>query len=144
MGTFVYNDGGRAEAGFKGKADDCACRAVAIATGLSYQQVYEAINELGKTERIGKRKKGKSSARTGVYPRTFRKYMESLGWVWVPTMQIGSGCQVHLKADELPMGRIICNVSRHYVAVVDGIIHDTHDPSRGGTRCVYGYFMEPA
>lgn len=25
-------------------------------------------------------------------------------------------------------------------AVVDGVIFDTHDPSRDGTRCVYGYF----
>lgn len=142
MTVFIHNDGGRAEAGFKGSTGDCACRAIAIATGLPYQQVYDDLNALGKNERTGKRKTGKSSARTGVYKQTFRKYMESLGWVWVPTMFIGSGCQMHLKDDELPMGRIICNVSKHYVAVIDGIIHDTHDPSRGGTRCVYGYFME--
>jgi len=24
--------------------------------------------------------------------------------------------------------------------VLDGVIHDTHDPSRGGRRCVYGYW----
>jgi hypothetical protein len=56
-------------------------------------------------------------------------------------MRIGSGCTVHLRADELPPGRLIVNVSRHTVAVIDGVIHDTYDPSRDGTRCVYGYFQ---
>jgi hypothetical protein len=58
----------------------------------------------------------------------------------VPTMQIGSGCRVHLRADELPAGRIICQVSRHLCAVIDGVVYDTHDPTRDGTRCVYGYW----
>jgi hypothetical protein len=57
-------------------------------------------------------------------------------------MKIGSGCRVHLRERELPSGRLIVSVSRHMVAVIDGVIHDTHDPSRGGTRCVYGYWRE--
>lgn len=57
-----------------------------------------------------------------------------------PTMAIGSGCKVHLRADELPTGRLVVSVSKHLVAVVDGVVHDTHDPRRGGTRCVYGYW----
>jgi hypothetical protein len=40
---FVYNDGGRAAAGYKGNAGDCACRAIAIATGKPYQEVYNAL-----------------------------------------------------------------------------------------------------
>lgn len=31
--TFVYDDGGRSAAGFKGKTGDCVTRAIAIATG---------------------------------------------------------------------------------------------------------------
>ena len=57
-------------------------------------------------------------------------------------MFIGSGCKVHLRNDELPAGRLIVCLSRHYTAVIDGVIHDTHDPSRGGTRCVYGYWRK--
>ena len=26
--------------------------------------------------------------------------------------------------------------------VIDGVIQDTHNPSRGGTRCVYGYYIK--
>lgn len=95
-----------------------------------------------KRERRSSRKRGTSSARNGVHGATMRRYMESIGWRFVPTMTIGSGCKVHLRADELPSGRIVCNVSKHYVAVIDGVIHDTHDPSRDGTRCVYGYYTQ--
>ena len=57
-------------------------------------------------------------------------------------MQIGQGCKVHLKADELPGGRIVATVSKHYTAIIDGEIHDTYDCSRDGERCVYGYFTK--
>lgn len=142
---FQENDGGRAAAGYKGHAGDCVTRAIAIATGKPYQEVYDALNEVGKTERSSKRRRGrKSSARTGVFKPTYRKYLESLGWRFTATMGIGTGCKVHLRADELPPGRLIVVVSRHLCAVIDGVIHDTHDPSREGTRCVYGYFQRIA
>lgn len=139
---FEYDDGGRQAAGFKGDTGDCVTRAIAIATGKPYREVYDAINKLAKTERIGKRKRGKSSARTGVYRNTYQRYLESLGWKWTPTMHIGSGCTVHLRDGELPFGRVIVVVSRHTVAIIDGVIHDTYDPSRDGTRCVYGYYQQ--
>lgn len=139
---WVYDDGGRAAAGFKGTTGDCVCRAIAIATQRPYKEVYDLINEFGKAERSSKRRSGKSSARTGVYKSTVRKIMEHLGWKWTPTMQIGTGCRVHLKADELPGGRIIVALSGHEAAVIDGVLHDTYDSSRGETRCVYGYYSE--
>ena len=49
---------------------------------------------------------------------------------------------MHLRADELPPGRLVVSVTHHLTAVIDGVIHDTHDPSRGGTRCVYGVWTE--
>lgn len=139
---FKFNDGGRAAAGFKGRAGDCVTRSIAIATGMSYTEIYDALNDLAKSERIGKRKKKISSARTGVYRQTSAKYILSLGWKWVPTMTIGSGCGVHLRAHELPKGALIVKVSKHLTAVIDGVIHDTHDCSRGGNRCVYGYYIK--
>ena len=138
--TFVYNDGGREEAGFKGKTGDCACRAAAIAMGRPYAEVYAELQEFAKTEKSSKRKKSKSNARTGYYKDTFNKYLETHNWKWYPTMVFGEGCTTHLKAEELPSGNIIARVTRHYVAVIDGVIHDTHDASRNGTRCVYGYW----
>lgn len=139
---WIYDDGGRQAAGYKSPAGDCAARAIAIATGLPYQQVYDDINRWATTERRGRRKRGISNARTGVYKATIRRYMESLGWRWVPTMAIGSGCKVHLRDGELPKGRLVVTVSKHYVAVIDGVIHDTFDPQRERGRCVYGYYVK--
>lgn len=139
---WIYSDGGRAAAGYKGTSGDCVTRAIAIATEQPYQTVYDGLNAVAKRERIGKRKKGRSNARSGVYGATIRRYMASIGWDWVPTMHIGSGCTVHARADELPGGRLVLSLSRHVCAMVDGVIHDNHDPSRGGTRCVYGYWKK--
>ena len=146
---FVYDDGGRADH-FIGKADDCVTRAIAIALDLPYDFVYAGLREqalgdrayMARLERrYGDRARAHASPRTGVSRRVYETWLRrEVGWVWVPTMQIGSGCRVHLRADELPSGRIIARLSKHLCAVIDGVVHDTHDPSRDGTRCVYGYF----
>ncbi len=142
--TWIYDDGGRAAAGYKGSAGDCVTRAIAIGTGLPYQAIYDILNVEAKTNPIHTRGSTKhvrnSSARTGVFRKHYERILKELGWIWTPTMAIGSGCQVHLLRDELPSGRLICKVSMHLVAVIDGVIHDTHDCSRDGTRCVYGFY----
>ena len=141
MSPWTYDDGGRKAAGFVGSTGDCVCRAIAIATQRPYREIYDLINEFAASERRSKRRRGRSSARTGVFGSTQRRVIDRLGFRWVPTMQIGQGCKVHLRADELPRGRLIVAVSRHTTAVIDGVIHDIYDPSRGGTRCVYGYWI---
>jgi len=146
---WIENDGGRKAAGFKGDAGDCLCRAAAIVTGRSYREVYDLINELAERERYARGRLGmmaatgrKSSARTGVYKATGRDVLESLGLRWTPTMTIGAGCRVHLAPGELPAGRLVVQVSKHWTAVIDGVVYDTHDPSRDGSRCVYGYWSK--
>lgn len=169
---FQYNDGGRSLAGYKGSTGDCVCRAITIATGQPYQQVYEALNRTAAGMRQTKRVRG-SSARTGVNRNVYDRYLKALGWEFVSTMQIGSGCQVHLDAAELPAGALICRVSKHLCAVLDGVVQDTHNPNRepwyevtpdphkqlalklgqwrnengvitphDGRRCVYGYYRK--
>lgn len=141
---FVHDDGGRALAGFKGRAaGDCVCRAIAIATQKPYREVYDALNLLAKKERPRPGRCRRSSSRTGVHRVTYEVYLRSLGWVWVPTMRVGQGCKVHLKKEELPGGRLVVRLSKHLAAVVDGVLHDLSDESRGGTRCVYGFFHRP-
>jgi len=141
---FKFNDGGREAAGYKGRTGDCAVRAIAIATGMPYQEVYDLVLQFGAKERTGKRKKSKSHPRTGVYSSTMKKIMDHLNWKWTPTMHIGSGCTVHMRAEELPTGTIILSVSRHYCAVIDGVVHDTFQEDRDGKRCVYGYWSAPS
>ena len=138
---FQYNDGGRSNY-FNGTTGDCVCRAISIATEMDYKEVYDMINQYAKKERTGRRKKGKSNARTGVYTSTAKKILADLGWTWHPTMGIGTGCQVHVREDELPKGRLILNLSRHFSCMIDGVLNDTYDCSRNGTRCVYGYWSK--
>ena len=141
--NFQYNDGGRSEAGIKGKGNDCVVRAFAIATGKPYEEIAALAQSHCKEEKPSKRRRKKSSARTGVHTVTTRKVAEVLGFEWTPTMGIGTGCRVHLRQGEIPDGRIIAKVTRHLCAVIDGTINATHDPSRGGARCVYGYYHLP-
>ena len=148
MIEFQYNDGGREAAGYKGSAGDCAVRATAIATGLGYKTVYDGLFKAGKQysennrDRVAKDiSRNGASPRNGVWREVLNAYLASLGWVWVPVMKVGSGCQMRLRSDEVPNDQqIIVRLSRHYAAVCWGTLHDTYDSSRDGTRCVYGYW----
>lgn len=127
---WVYNDGGRSKYFKASNVGDCAVRAIAIATGKEYIEVYGALKKLNK---------GKS-CRNGTPKNVDKKYLQLLGWKWHATMGIGTGCTVHLNEKELPKGVLVVSVSGHLVCMKDGIIHDTYDCSRNGTRCVYGYW----
>ncbi len=143
MKTFKYNDGGRFKAGYRGDAGDCVTRAIVIASGHDYGEVYKRLaKETGGQRKSSRRSKRSRSARNGINTtrKWFKAYMAELGFTWTPTMKIGSGCTVHLRENELPMGRLVVVVSKHYTSVIDGVIHDTHNPSRDGERCVYGYW----
>lgn len=136
MIPFTYDDGGRSDAGFRGKAGDCVARSVAIASGRPYREVYDRLAEGMATQRRTKHSTaatGVRSARNGVNTRRkwFRDYMAELGFRWNTTMRIGSGCTVHLSAGELPTtGRHVVMVSKHATALVDGVLRDTSDPQR--------------
>lgn len=158
----VITDGGRAAAGYSGKAGDCVARSIAIVAGLPYSVVYDRLAIGTGTQRKSKRStpRGFTAAKgINVRRKWFKDYMTELGFVWTPTMGIGTGCKVHLADGELPMGRLVVAVSKHYTAVIDGVIHDTHDPQREaswlceyvdgkmkstkiGGRCCYGYWSK--
>jgi hypothetical protein len=104
---FLFHDGGRAEAGYKGLTGDCVVRSIAIATRKPYQEVYDALNTLAAEERISKRHRRRSNSRTGVGRSTYERYLKGIGWAWTPCMHIGQGCKVHLLKSELSSGRLI-------------------------------------
>jgi hypothetical protein len=146
---FQFNDGGREAAGFKGGAGDCVVRSIAIAANLPYMRVYEDLRSANESyahlrnDRLAKRLNAKgSSPRNGNHRNVFHDYILAQGFEWVPTMKVGAGCQAHLRPDELPNKTLIVKVSKHLTAIIDGVIQDTHDPARGGNRCVYGYYVK--
>ena len=149
----VYDDGGREAAGSKARAD-CVVRTIALVMERPYAEIYDIISQLNHNwiqtsrsrwmrmmrKRDPKKLLKMAAAKTGGYKEGYHKWILSQGYEWVPLMQIGSGCQVHLATGELPMGRLIVQVSRHLTAVIDGVVYDTSDCTRGGTRCVYGIY----
>ena len=130
---FVYATGGR-EKYFKGKraVGDCVIRAIANATGLDYKKVYTDLKRLNDNK----------SCRNGTPKSVAKKYLEQLGWRWVSCMEIGTGCQVHLCESELPYGVLVVRLSKHLTCVKNGVLYDTYDCTREGSRCVYGYWIK--
>jgi hypothetical protein len=151
----IISDGGRSQAGFEGYTGDCVIRSIAIATGLDYGETYKELAELSKAyhekkakfarktnRKVSHTKRIKKTARNGIHKDIYLPFLKKHGFEWVPTMLIGEGCKVHSQASELPTGRLILRLSRHLVAMIDGVIYDTYDSTRGGSRCVYGYFKK--
>jgi hypothetical protein len=148
MIKFVKNDGGRSKY-FKGDARDCVVRAIAIASGKDYKEVYQELRERNKqyanNSRSLKAKKLRikgSTPRNGNYKEVYGKYIEDLGFKWVTCMKIGQGVRTHVAEEELPKGTLILRLSRHIACVKDGVLYDTFDCSEAGNRAVYGYWIK--
>jgi hypothetical protein len=110
---WVYDDGGRWDAGYRPRhVGDCVVRAIAIATEKPYDEVHKALGK----------------------PRLYHPYLTSLGWGHIPI----AGRKIRLSPESLPPGRLVVEISRHLVAVIDGVIHDTYLPSN--RHCLRGYF----
>lgn len=140
---WLYNDGGRSKY-FKGATNDCVCRAISIATGKDYKEVYDLINKCAKEYRK-KKPDDNSHARYGVSKELTYKILTDLGYKWVPKMYFGKGCTTHLRDGELPKkGTLIVSVSKHLTCIKDNIIYDIFDPRRdeGNGRCCYGYYIK--
>lgn len=152
---WAHHDGGRSAADGHGgttSTGDCVVRAIAIALQRPYKTVYDELTALqhdwAHTSRSKAAKllrdKNMWHARHGVFPRIIHKYLVDIHkWTWTPTMQIGTGTTTHLAVGEIPDGTLVVNLSRHVAAVIDGTVYDTDDPTRDGTRCVYGYWKKP-
>ena len=112
-----YNDGGRRAAGFKTvQAGDCVNRALAILTGEDYMAIRRILDDLCGKERGLDR----SSPETGIYPKTYKKFLKSLG---VSKMKSAAAWS------DLPQeGRVLVVLEGHVAAYIDGVIHDTYDP----------------
>ncbi len=126
MLDFNYNNGGSK---YKERGD-CVLRAISIATKKNYEEVLNDFKQLMDKPPY-----------QGVPNKIWKPYLKNLGWKWIPTMFIGSGCKVHMTKEELPKGTLIISLSGHLTCVIDYIVNDTYDPSREGTRCVYGYHI---
>ncbi len=139
---FIYSDGGRSKYFKDIKVGDCVVRAIANATGKDYKEIYDLVNSYASRERKI-RGEARSSARDGVKNDTIKRILKDMGWRWIPTMYLGKPCKVHrLNEKELPTGTLIVSIGEHLTCVKDGVLYDTYDCTRNGTRYVYGYWLK--
>lgn len=127
---FVYNDGGRKQAGFKGLAGDCGVRAMSIALGLDYRAVYAQLAQANADNGRAK------SARNGINKIVFGEALKGYGWIWCKA-PVFSGRKA--RCSDLPKGTYIAKQAHHFVAVIDGVAHDTWDCTH---KMVYGYWAK--
>jgi hypothetical protein len=137
---WVPDDGGRTEAGFKGKAGDCVTRAIAIATGLGYRQVHDLVDGTGRGAPIWRADLSYTSADAGVHPAIVDEVLSGeLGWWDYHRFRPST----RFVLSRLPAGRIIVeldSIPPHLCAVIDRVIHDIEDCSKGGRATVHGYW----
>jgi len=127
--TFIFNDGGRSHY-FKGRAGDCATRAMSIALELDYKLCYD---ELAKAHSA---KTGKRSARNGIYKDDFDTVLKRHGWIWHSAPKFEGR---KARYSDMPQGRVIVRMARHFAAVIDGVLYDAWDSC---DKMVYGYWAK--
>lgn len=130
---FKYNDGGRSLYFKAGNVGDCAVRALAIASGRDYKEVYNELKKLNKGV----------SCRNGTPKSVDSKWLKQNGFVALNgIMGVGTGIQYHLCDEDLtdlikkyPV--MVIQVSKHLTTIINGVLNDTFDCSRDGTRGIY-------
>lgn len=125
---FTYNDGGRDAAGFKGKKD-CGIRAVAIACEMSYQDARKLLKEYAK-----RGKQGSAAIARGIYKEDMDAALRSIGWHWKAAPKFEGR---KARYSDLPNGKVIARMAKHYAAVIEGELNDTWDSTN---KMVYGYW----
>ena len=130
---FIWNDGGRSACGFVGLTGDCVTRAIAIATGAVYRDVYAALGE-----------RSLKTPRQGVPVSIADEYLQSAGW---DRHSVG---KVPLLEACLPKGILVAHVCQgeltknHLCTIVDHVVHDTWNASEDNDYYVVTYWTPPA
>ena len=128
---YIYSDGGRAEAGYRGTSD-CGIRAVSIACDMAYKDARKLLQVHAR-----KGKQGNGSISAGIYREDMDAALKSIGWVWVSAPKFsGRKARYH----DLPAtGIYIVRMAHHYAAVVHGDLYDAWNSSE---KMVYGYWAK--
>ena len=141
---FHKTDGGRLDSGFRGDAGDCVTRAIAIALQLPYRRTYNELGALSSVLTGGI----KTSVRDGTQNAVAHRYLINRGW----SVTLTPGSYLKDLSDLTPLhysGTFIAVLSRHYVCVIDGVVHDSWDSrisnrTKCGSPKLIGYYSRTA
>jgi len=125
-----WNDGGRFSSGYVGLTGDCVVRAIAIATGISYRDVYSEIGSASE-----------KSPRNGVPTFVASDYLAARQW------RFADGQRARFTSDWLPLGIVIVHLASvksrrngHFCTVIDHVVQDTWNPSDDDEFIVAGFW----
>ena len=125
-GNFELDDGGRSRH-YKGKTGDCVVRALAIATGTDYKEIFKELLDI--------------SYEIGHMPNTHeveKVFLERHGFTKNKTPRNIKGKKISVRAFTTiaPKGRIVARTREHSVAIVNNVARDTWLDE----RCVNTWF----
>lgn len=127
--SYIYSDGGRTAAGMKTQTD-CGIRAMAIACDIPYTEARKVLKEVSKNGKLGS-----AAIARGIYKEDMEAALKKYGFVRKSAPKLdGRKARYH----DLPKGRIVAHMAKHFVAVIDGQLYDTWD-STG--KMVYDYWI---
>ena len=115
---FVYDDGGRKAAGYKGRTGDCVTRATAILSGTDYRTVYRMAADLNS------KGYGIRTARNGINKTDYETMFAQLG---ITKIKLTRGPKPTYSEAYQAYGDCVVTTSKHIAALVNGSLHDTHD-----------------
>jgi len=120
---YKYNEGGRGEH-YKGLSGDCVTRAITIATEQRYDDVYNALFDIARNwkgnSKLAKRIRTNASPRDGCFKEVGSKYLKDLSIDEVRK-------KLKINDQIFNEGRYVVKVRRHWIAIIDGVVHDTWD-----------------
>lgn len=128
--TYVYTDGGRVEAGLKTKTD-CGIRAMAIACNISYIEARKVLKEVSKSGKLGS-----AAIARGIYKEDMEVALKRYGFVRKSSPKFKGR---KARYSDLPKGRIVAHMAKHFAAVIDGTLYDSWDSSG---KMVYDYWIK--
>lgn len=108
---YQYDDGGRKASGRKGEADDCVVRALAIAAGRDYGEVYRRVADAMQEAT------GVKSARNGVPKKVCEVLRREYGFEKVKQ---GRGPRMSYHEVAHRYRTAIVTTNKHVCAIVDG------------------------
>lgn len=110
---------------FERHVNDCSVRAIALATGRSWDETYKELSDYARKEGIT------FSEVEFINEHLSRKYPRYCERENYRIVTVGDFADLNLK------GKWLCTMSGHITCVIDGTIYDTFDPSERYLWCAY-------
>ena len=130
---FCFNHAGREIHFEKLFTNDCATRAIAIATGEMYWKIWQDLT-------FEKAKIGKRNADYSVPTAICYNYLKEIGW----TAHIPEKNEpIYFTTSAFPSGTVIVEIKKHMTTIIDGVLNDTFYCVGKGRKKILRYWTKP-